>query len=302
MKHIFIINPTAGKKDSTEKVVKEIKGVLNEDEYIIYKTKAPLDATEYVKKMCEEIKEDVCFYACGGDGTLNEVANGAALCPNAYVTSYPIGSGNDFLKYFGDPKNFLDLKSLINGKRIAADILKFGDKYILNICNMGFDADVCIRMEKYKKLPLMSGKGAYNLGVLVTFLKKMNNKFKITIDDDEVIFDDYSMLCTVSNGICYGGGYYCAPKALIDDGLIDVCIVKKISKFSMIKMIKKYKVGKHLEDPKFKDIIIYRTCKRVRIESEKPVNYSRDGEVGSSLNIYIELIPKGINFVIPNKD
>lgn len=298
MKHIFIINPKAGKKDETEEITRKVKSLLKEDEYEIYTTKSPLDATSFVKKRCEGTNEKLRFYACGGDGTLNEVANGAALKENVEITAYPSGSGNDFLKYFKDVNKFLDLEKLINGKTIECDLLSFNDKYILNIFNLGFDADVVIRMERYKHYPLVSGKVAYNLGVLVTVLKKTNNLLKVKIDGEEV-FDGNAMLLTVSNAICYGGGYYCAPRAKIDDGLIDFCLVKKISKFTFAKMVNKYKKGLHLDDPKIQKVIVYKQGKVVEITGEKAFNYTRDGEVGSSNNIKIEMVHNALRFVIP---
>ena len=76
MKHIFIVNPAAGKRDATEYVTEKVKlsGIEN---YEIYRTKAPGDATDYIKNLLNNTNEEIRFYSCGGDGTLNEVANGA---------------------------------------------------------------------------------------------------------------------------------------------------------------------------------------------------------------------------------
>lgn len=103
MKHIFIINPTAGKRNCTTELMEMAKGLetrhgLDVDCIL---TKRPGHATEKVRAIAQA-GEAVRFYACGGDGTVNEVANGIIGCPNAAMTCIPVGTGNDFLKNFGD--------------------------------------------------------------------------------------------------------------------------------------------------------------------------------------------------------
>lgn len=103
MKHIFIINPTAGKTDSRQKIYDMAESLRQKhglDVQCIL-TKKQGHATELAKKLCET-GEALRFYACGGDGTVNEVANGIIGYDNAAMTVIPVGTGNDFLKNFGD--------------------------------------------------------------------------------------------------------------------------------------------------------------------------------------------------------
>lgn len=298
-RHIFIINPHAGKKDSTALITKALSDALDHEDYLTYITKEPLDAWHFVRDYCWEHPElNLRFYSCGGDGTLNEVANGAYGFPNAAVGSYPVGSGNDFIKYFGEVDRFLDIKAQVNGKCVPVDMLRFSDRLVLNILNIGFDANVAARMIKYKRLPLVSGKGAYSLGVLVSFLCKLANHFTVKVDGN-MIYDGLGLLCAVANGICYGGGYYCAPEAVVDDGLLDICLVKKISRFKFIKLIKYYKEGTHLITPKVSQHIVYCKGKEVIIECQKELNYSIDGEMGRSARFKIAVIPNALNFIVP---
>ena len=103
MKHIFVINPASGVKNRTEEITSLVKQVLSEEDYIIYETKGIGDAIIFVREFIVSHPNDsLRFYACGGDGTLNEVVNGAIGYDNVEVTNYPIGSANDFLKYFGN--------------------------------------------------------------------------------------------------------------------------------------------------------------------------------------------------------
>ena len=113
MKHIFIINPKSGKKDSTQYIKNYLQENFCDLNYEIYNTKHVGDAIDFVKTKCENKTEPITFYACGGDGTLNEVANGVMGYDDVYFTVYPCGSGNDFVKVFGKENHFKDLSKLI---------------------------------------------------------------------------------------------------------------------------------------------------------------------------------------------
>ncbi|NLD26865.1 MAG: diacylglycerol kinase family lipid kinase, partial [Acholeplasmataceae bacterium] len=232
--------------------------------------------------------------------TLNEVVNGVVGYPNAAITCYPCGSGNDFIKYFGKAEDFLNLKALSSGKEKVIDLVKFNDSYVANIFNIGFDADVCERMIRYKRLPLISGKGAYILGVIVSFFKKLTHHLRITKDGEE-IFNGEGMLCAMANAICYGGGFYCAPHASVTDGLLDIVVVRKLSRMKFLKFIKIYKNGEHLDKEELKEYIIYHQGKAVTIESSEPINCCFDGDIAKAQKFEIEIIPQALRFVVPEK-
>lgn len=298
MKHVIIINPKAGVKNNLDEINKTIEDSFKELSYEIYYTKGKNDATEFVKKYLENTKEEVRFYSCGGDGTLNEIANGIVGFDNASLACYPIGSGNDFVKYFGKVSDFLNFKSLINGISQKIDLLKFNNRLIVNILNIGLDANVVVYQRKFKKFPLISGKGAYNLGVVWAVLHRIANKCKLYIDN-KLIYDGKMTLCAICNAKCYGGGYYCAPLAQVNDGLIDVCMVKKVSRITFTKLVKDYKQGKHLESEGCKPYIIYKQGKKVNLKLDKNLYYSIDGETEKSKDISVEIIPSALSFVVP---
>ena len=298
MKHIFIINPKAGVRNSFDTLKKEIEDIKNLD-YVIYETKAHRDAIIFVKEyITEHPGEELRFYACGGDGTLFEVINGASGASNVEISCVPVGSGNDFLKYFGDPERFKDINNLVNGTVCDIDLLKFNDIYIANIFNIGFDSRVVVKQAKIKKWPLMSGKGAYNLSVFFSLFGKMSWKCKLLVDE-EVVYDGKMTLAAIANGICYGGGYYCCPKAKVDDGLIDICLVKKVSILTFAKLVGKYKAGRHLDDEKVMKHLIYKQGKKIQLELSKVLPYSADGEIDYSNNVNIEIVNKCCKFVVP---
>lgn len=298
MKHIFIINPKAGGKDATNYIKESLDQFQDTIDYEIYRTKGVYDACEFVKKCCEDYHDELRFYACGGDGTLNEVINGMFGFQNASVTNYPCGSGNDFIKNFGSKEDFLNLHNLLNGESKKIDILKVNDRYAANICNLGFDATVSENFVKFRKKPFIKGHSAYYLSVFYSLLFKMKYQCRIEVDD-QVVTDNLILLCALANGKCYGGGFYCAPRAKIDDGLIDICIARHLSRFRFLKMIGKYKKGLHLDDPVVKQYITYLQGNKVKITSPEEITYTIDGENFKDQEIKIEIFENAINFIIP---
>lgn len=300
MKHIFVINPNAGKKDRFEEIsslLKKYDGIID---YETYRTTCKGDGREFVKNylLTHPKEETYRFYAIGGDGSLHDVVNGAYEFPNAEVACYPSGSGNDFIKNFDNHEGFRNLDSLINGHVKKVDLLKANNKVSINIFNYGFDGEVTFKMHRIKKWPLMSGKGAYNVAAFASLLLNMSTKMKITLDE-EVIFDDKGLLIAVANGHTYGGGYKCAPESKVDDGLIDVCLIKKISRFKAPSLMSIYKRGEHISNKKLEGKVIYKKCKHVTIESPNPVAYAIDGEVFREKFIDITILPLALNFVLP---
>ncbi|MBQ5321649.1 MAG: diacylglycerol kinase family lipid kinase [Oscillospiraceae bacterium] len=302
MKHIFIINPAAGKDREKRWLVDSIKSAAEKlsQKAEIYFTKCEGDAYEFAKKAAEDSEENLRLYACGGDGTFNETISAAVGRDNISVGCIPCGTGNDFVKNFKLKEDFLNIQKQMNAAEDKIDIIEANGNYSVNICNMGFDADVADGMLKFKRLPLVSGSMAYSLSVVTSMIKKLGFRAKIICDGIREIEEDIMMM-VVANGICYGGGYYGAPKAKIDDGLMDVCIVKKLSRFKIVDLIGDYKKGNHVDEPKFKKYIEYFRCKEIEIEAEKPFTLSRDGEISKTLKANIHIIKNGVNFLNPSK-
>ena len=167
MKHLFIINPAAGKRENTRRLEADIRG-LEWDWEIAYTAKSG-DACRYARAAAEA-GTPVRIYACGGDGTLNEVVNGAAGYDNAAVTNVPIGTGNDFLKIFG-PDNktlFSDLRALGGGPQASFDLMDCNGRLGIGVVCAGVDARIAADVHRYKTLPLVRGIGAYILSLLAS--------------------------------------------------------------------------------------------------------------------------------------
>lgn len=296
MKHLFIINPAAGKYDQTGEFTEKIRAVCEPRRlnYEILVSRQAGDCTK-IAQAAAASGEELRVYACGGDGTLNEVVNGVAGCPNAAVTHFPGGSGNDFVKIFSEPEAFRELEALIDGEVTQFDLIRCMDKfYALNVCSMGFDARIGTAIGQYKRLPLVSGSGAYILSTAVNLIKGIRQHFAVEID--EHCFDGDQTLICIANGRWYGGGFNPVPIAEPDDGLLDVLLVKGVSRVTVANVIGKYKAGRFRELPEY---IRHFRCKRVRIRCDKDSEINLDGELLMAKDALFELVPRALRFFYP---
>ena len=299
MKHIFVINPTAGKSDSTEFIREQLKKTCADKEYEIYVTKAPGDTSEFVDKRCASDPDDIRFYACGGDGTLNGVVNGAAPHKNASVSCYPCGSGNDFVKYYGGKERFLDLRALMEAEDELIDVMEVNGKYCVNVCNFGFDTAVAKTISKNKTKPFMGGKNAYYAGVVHALIHAMKTDGTVKVDGEE-FFSGSFLLCTIANGTYVGSSFKCAPRSENNDGLMEVCLVKTISRPKFVSLIGSYTKGEHLDDPRFDSCILYRRGKTIEISSDTPgFAYTLDGEIVENSSFTVNTLATSLRFAVP---
>lgn len=310
MKHVFVINPSAGKSDATESIQRQVVELGRDLDCEIYITRAPGDATSYVRHRCQESpSENFRFYACGGDGTINEVVTGIVDQPNAEMTCYPSGSGNDYVKYFGTQADFLDLKGLVNGTVKAVDVMRVivekadetksdNIRYSLNICNFGFDAIVCKTMEQVRRKWLVGGRNAYTTGIVKTLFTGRRTQCSVTVDGS-VVHDGEMLLCTLGNGRYIGGAYQCSPLSQNDDGLVEVCLFKPLSLFNFIKLIKSYRDGTFIHRPDIQDKMTYLQGRVIDIEAPRPIDLCVDGEILFGSRFHIEQLRRAIRFVVP---
>mgnify|MGYP003289569336 CR=1 FL=1 len=298
MKHIFVINPAAGQGKALDFIKPKIEWVCKKFDldYEIYVTEKKGDGIEFVDNR-SRTGEEIRFYACGGDGTLYDVVNGAFGYPNVQVAVIPLGSGNDFIRLFGTKDDFMVLEDVVNGVPVSLDVIKCGNEIAINQCSMGMDAEVCAMQGKIKKLPLVTGEGAYYIGCLYAIIRKFKNKFTVSIDDQEPFSKD-CLFCFCGNSRWYGGGFKAAPNAQPDDNLLDFVIVEaSVSRAKLVTLLNKYKRGEHLDW----DITMFKRGRKLTIHSDKPAAVNVDGETKYVTDTSFEIIDNGIVFVVPAK-
>ena len=300
MKYVFILNPAAGKNKKALSLIPEIQTVCEKHglDYQIHISKSGSDITEFVKHCCRQGGK-FRFYAFGGDGTLNNAINGCIGCKNAEVGVFPMGTGNDFIKNFdAEQKDFFDIEKQLFSPAHVIDAIRYNGKYCVNMCNIGFDANIAVDMPMFKKIPLVGNHTAYGLSVAYNLLKKLGTPMKIYADDKPLLIGN-TLMCAVSNGISCGGGFYVTPKAHIDDGLIDVSAVVPPTAAKLPTYIKHFLAATQLDAPEMKPYINYTQCKKVTISSPRKFALVNDGEAEYLKEVTFEIVPRCVKFIVP---
>ena len=298
MKHIFIINPNAGKHDSRQRIY-DMADALREKHGLDVQcilTKKQGHATELARRLCDS-GEELRFYACGGDGTVNEVANGVIGYDNAAMTVIPVGTGNDFLKNFGGAAAlFEDAENLWDGPQFPMDAIDVNGRIALTIACSGIDARVAADVHKYSESPLLDGKTSYIASLAVNFLfKGIASHWTVTLDD-EVIEDDFSLV-SVCNGRYYGGGFMPVAEARMDDGVLNTLVVKKVSRVTFARFVGPYSKGEYSKVPEYARCS---TPQVVHIHSAKPdIVTCLDGECMTNSDVTIRMSDRKLNFFGP---
>ena len=295
MKHLFIINPAAGSRNQTEDYRKKIAGVCEARglDYGIRVSGAP-GRCRKIAREAAETGEEYRIYACGGDGTLNEVVAGAAGHDNAAITVFSGGSGNDFVKIFDEPKAFFDLHRLMDADEATFALLQCNDDYAIQICSVGLDARIGTDVSNYKRLPLLQGFRAYAASTVVNVIRGIAEHYVVEIDG-EVIDGEQTFIC-VCNGRYYGGGFNPPPEADPSDGKLDVLLVKKISRVQVPGIIGKYKDGRYKE---LDHIARYFKTDAVKITCDKPTPINVDGELRTAQVAQFKVADQKIRFFYP---
>ena len=298
MKHVFIINPTAGKSDSTRKIYAMADRLRQEhglDVQCIL-TKRQGHAVDLARELCKT-GEELRFYACGGDGTVNEVANGIVGFDNAAMTVIPVGTGNDFLKNFGDrAAEFADAENLWDGEVFPLDAIDVNGRIALTIACSGLDARVAADVHKYSESPLLDGKGSYVYSLMINFVfKPIYNHWTVMVDD-QIRESDYALVA-VCNGRYYGGGFMPVPEAKMNDGVLDTLVIDRVNHATFARMVNGYSKGEYR---KFSQFIHHYTPSVIRIHSEKnDIVTCLDGECVTSSDVVIKLAEGKVHFFGP---
>ncbi len=295
LKHLFIINPAAGSRDRTKMYTAAIEEACGKRglDYRIAISQGPGDCFRLAREAAQS-GEDTRIYACGGDGTLNEVAAGAAGFSNAAVTVFSGGSGNDFVKIFSDRKAFFDIERLLDADTASFDMIDCNGDLALNICSVGLDARIGTDVATYKRIPLLSGFRAYAVSTVVNIFKGIAEHYTVEVEG-ETIDADQTFVC-VCNGRFYGGGFNPVPEADPRDGLLEVLLVKRVRLWEIPMVIGKYKDGRYQELPRL--VRHYRTKDiTIHCDQETPINL--DGELRTAKDVHMTLAREKLNFFYP---
>lgn len=288
-KHVFILNPKAGfeRTEQLKKLIREKFGQLAE----IRLTERAGHATQIAREYTNST-----IYAVGGDGTANEVMSGTVGSTNTLCV-IPEGSGNDFVRslYKKIPKSKQKAAAILERVKdfceTKIDCAKANDGFFMNIASVGFDAEVVRNSERYKSNPILR-RISYILSMFYTIFHFRGVDLEGEIDG--VPFRQKSLLLCIANGVYYGGGIKIAPEAKINDGKLDVYLIKDVPVWLFLSIMPLLAIGKHTHLPPVKHI----RAEKVKIRG-KDLLLNLDGELSPTEEAFIEILPAGLSILAP---
>ena len=233
--------------------------------------------------------------ACGGDGTVHNVAN-ALLESGTAMAVAPAGRGNDLARMLEVPADPDGIASMIvAGRRRSIDLGRAtgGDGRTRAFCTVaacGFDAELARRLVHGGPV---GGPWAYVYGTLMTLLSYEPRRARF--EGDFGVFDGEFFLAATCKTSMYGGGIRIAPGASLDDGLLRICIIRPISRPVVIALFRRVRRGTHLDHPK---VSLHKTA-RLTITAPSPLDLYADGEMLASTPVTIDVLPRALEVIVP---
>ncbi len=244
--------------------------------------------TELARQACED-KPDLVVSA-GGDGTHHYVVNGL-FGSEVPLGLLPLGSGNDFAEGIGIPAEpGAAAAILLRGRTRRIDLGRVGSTVYGCIAGVGFDS-VVTRFAN-ERVRRMRGSLGYVWAILRCL--KSYRAQPLELRSDARDFSGDVMFAVVGNNVSYGGGVKITPRALLDDGLLDVCIVPAMAKLELLGWLPSVYRGAHLAHPR----IVYFKARRVALSSPSRLELFGDGEFIQELPASIEVLPRALRFVV----
>jgi YegS/Rv2252/BmrU family lipid kinase len=300
---LVIVNPNAGKGKGLKDwhIIAEF---LNRAQ-ISFKVKFTESKGQAVKLTQEGLKEGCRnLITVGGDGTLNEVVNGAFSfmgCPATDISLalIPVGTGNDWGRMFGIPLDYEKAVAIISeGKQMLHDVglvtyfegTEKKIRYFINIAGLGFESDV-VRRTNFQKERGYGGKAIYFINLLMSLISYKNTSAEIIVDGEKNSAEVFSI--NVGNGKYCGGGMRQTPNAVPNDGLLDVTVINGIGKIEIIRSLKMLYDGTILSHPKIDGY----KCRNLKVSSDSVILVEADGESLGHTPAEFSIIPSGINIV-----
>jgi diacylglycerol kinase (ATP) len=291
-KWVFIVNPTAGNnfaKTLIPEIEKKIKEYKIDGE--ILQTERPGHASELSKVSYDKGIEYII--AVGGDGTFNEVARPLINKKDVITGNIPGGTGNDFNQIPGFPDRFYDAEWEIFFRKnvIAQDVGIVNGMIFLNGMGLGFDAEVAAQNYTEGGKVKKGGSDKYLWHIVKTLL--FFREKRMIINSNGKKYESDCFINTVSIGRRFAGSFFLTPKAIANDGLLDVCSIKKLNLFHRFRLLLKVSGGTHIADKR----VSYYQTPSINLEFQKEVPFHVDGELSFAKDFTISLIPEALNII-----
>lgn len=289
---LFIINPVAGNgyaKNLSSQIEKMAKkhGINALLAFTESRGHASRLAQEYASRGVKHI------IAVGGDGTFNEIASGLLNEKDIKLGIVPAGTGNDFIQILGFPNRFEEehWELLFQEKTRPMDVGKCNDLTFMNGMGLGFDAQVASENYTEPGEVKKGGKNKYLYQIIKTLL--FYKEKKMTVLSSEGREETDCFINTIAIGRRFAGDFFLTPEAIADDGLLDVCMIKKLSLLQRFNILMKVPKGSHIQDNK----VNYYQTPKIDIEFEQDVPFHLDGELHFGRKFDINILPKALEVI-----
>lgn len=290
MKLIILFNPAAGRGKARDALAAALdvlrRGGVEPD---IRESRSTQHLRELARQAREE-KPDVVVSA-GGDGTHHHVLNGfvGSKIPLGLI---PLGTGNDFAQGIGAPlEPRVAAAALLQGKTRHIDLARVGSVVYGGMAGVGLDAMVARYVNE--QAPKARGRLAYAWAILRCL--RLYRPQPLGIQSEGFSYSGNVMFVVIGNDSLYGGGFRLTPRARVDDGLLDVCLVPAMPKLELLRWAPRAYRGKHLAHPR----IVYFQTRRITLASPARLELFGDGEFIQELPASIEVIPRSACVIVP---
>jgi diacylglycerol kinase (ATP) len=263
----------------------------------VAETSGPGHASEIVREAYAHGRSH--FIAVGGDGTSYEVVNGlfpqAASGPRPTLAFLPLGTGNSFLREFTDRGVEHAIEALLAGRSQPCDVLRMqhagGVIHYINLLSMGFAADVAtLRSRRFSAW----GELGYQASIFISLARLRRRPFPLRVDQQGELDRRPCLFLTFNNSKFTGGTMMIAPKAEVNDGLIEYVRWGPIGRIELVRKLPTLYDGTHINDP----LAERHAAHRIDFELDGPVDVMVDGEVMSIQCQTLDVLPSALNVVV----
>ena len=288
MKKLFIISSKSG-RSYDEAFARELLKYFKKDEIKI--TEKAGDTVKFAQDFRD--RGGGILYIRGGDGALSEVASVLAGSETA-LGLIPGGTGNDFSKNFSY-HNF-KLENIFDYEIAPIDLIEVNGKICINVTSLGFDTNVLKYAYDIMKRKKLGGRLGYFYGVVKSVMNLENVDLKISCLDEkneEVNLSGSFLISALCNGSYYGNGFNPAPRAKIDDGLLNLILAEKMSPLRIASLFTSYRRGDHLGKSGVREIL----TKSGKISADREFLYNIDGEIYSARDLEYRILEKKLKWI-----
>lgn len=281
----FIFNPVAG-NGASKKAFAQMEELLRRQgiEYSVASSEYAGHALELTRQALRE--GHGCIVAVGGDGTVREVAQ-EMVDSGVPLGVLPCGTGNDMVRALHIPQDPAEaLNILLDGEVRPMDAALANGKLFFNVGGFGFDVDVLINTDRYKKR--FSGLTAYTMGLFRALIGLKLRRVRLITEEGE--FESNALLVAACNGTHFGGGMNVAPLANPSDGLLDICVINDVTRRTVVFILMKFIKGQHLNLP----IVRYFKAKEITVYSDPESRLQLDGEVVGETPVTFSIRPAAL--------